>query len=239
MVRSPFSIYGRKHTYLLMAFLLAGLRHAIGRMSVVARLKSKRPKPDGCNRLDREAKLPFDQVTPSKRAMLNLPSRSKGLKKKPALNAILCRPPVPVMYGLPLRITRDRSMRQSIDSLSPFAHFQKMRGRFFTAKPDLDERPRSWCFTTCCEMRRAYRSTTLCDVRNYWNTTTMCCVRLGPGTGRRRTWRTGSHLFVRSTIMLALTRTVGRRSGVNGSNLVGSECALSTGTSFILAVSEA
>src|SRR4029453_6428957 len=129
--------------------------------------------------------------------------------------------------GLPLRITRDRSMMQSIDSLSPFAHFQRMRGRIFTAKPDLDERPRSWCFTT------------LCDVRNYWNTTTMCCVRLGPGTGRRRTWRIGSHLFVRSTIMLALTRTVGRRSGGNGSNLGGRWCAVSTGTSFILAVSEA
>jgi hypothetical protein len=51
MVRSPFSIYGGKRTYLSMAFLLAGSRHSIGRMSVAARLKSKRPKPRGRNRL--------------------------------------------------------------------------------------------------------------------------------------------------------------------------------------------
>src|SRR5882762_4142272 len=36
MVRSRFSIYGRKHTYLSTASLLAGSRHAIGRMSAAA-----------------------------------------------------------------------------------------------------------------------------------------------------------------------------------------------------------
>src|SRR6266550_6043731 len=41
-----------------------------------------------------------------------------------------------------------------------------MLGRIFTAKPDLDERPRSWCFTTCREMPLVFRSRTLCSVRN-------------------------------------------------------------------------
>jgi hypothetical protein len=41
-------------------------------------------------------------------------------------------------------------------------------GRIFTAKLGLDERPRSWCFTACCEMRLTYRSRTLCAVRNCW-----------------------------------------------------------------------
>jgi hypothetical protein len=110
-----------------------------------------------------------------------------------------------------------------------------MRGRIFTAKRDLDERPRSWCFTTCCEMRLMYRLRTLCGDRNYLDTTTMCCVRLGPRTGKRRTWRTGSHLFARSTIMLALIQAVGRCSGVNGSNQAGSECVVRRRATFVLA----
>src|SRR5205814_9749801 len=130
------SLYARQHPNLSMATLLAGSPHAIGRMSVEAKLKSKKKKLHGCTRLGREAKLPFGQVTPSKRAMLNLPSRNRGLLKKPASNAISCPPRPPVMYGSPLQTTRDGSMRQSIDSSSPFAHFRSTRGPIATAQPD-------------------------------------------------------------------------------------------------------
>src|SRR5438094_264712 len=106
------------------------------------------------------------------------------------------------MYGSPLPTIRDSPMRQSIDSLSPFARFRRTRGRIFTAKPDLDERPRSWCFTTCCEMRLVCRSRTLCGVRNYSDMT--CFVLLGVTIGRRLTLRIGPHLFVSSTIMLVV-----------------------------------
>jgi len=56
----------------------------------------------------------------------------------------------------PLRTIRDRSMTRSIDLLLPFVRFRRMPGRIFTAKPDLDERPHSWCCTTCSEMRLVY-----------------------------------------------------------------------------------
>ncbi len=85
MVRSPFSIYGKKHTYLSTACLLVGLRHAIGRMSVAARLKSKRPKLDGRNRLDQGAKLPFGPVSRSKRATLTLPSPQQVIVKEASI----------------------------------------------------------------------------------------------------------------------------------------------------------
>src|SRR5205809_7835337 len=108
------------------------------------------------------------------------------------------------MYGSPLQTTRDRSMRQSIDSSSPFAHFRRTPGRIFTAKPDLDERPRSWSFTTCCEMRLECRSRTLCGVRNDSDTDITCFVRLGVTVRRRATLRIVPYLVVRSTINLVL-----------------------------------
>src|SRR5436309_8793665 len=114
------------------------------------------------------------------------------------------------MYGSPLPTIRDRPMRQSIDSLSPFARFRRTRGRIFTAKPDLDERPRSWCFTTCCEMRLVCRSRTLCGVRNYSDTDMTCFVLLGVTIGRRPRWRIERLLFVGSKVMLRLIEPVDR-----------------------------
>src|SRR5207244_1960597 len=55
----------------------------------------------------------------------------------------------------------------------------------------------------------------------------------GVTIGRRLTLRIGAHLFVRSTIMLVLIQTVGRRSGVNGSNRAGSECVVSQLVVFV------
>src|SRR4030095_16291350 len=72
MAQSQFSISGRKPTYLSTAFPLVGMRRAIGRTSVAVKLKLKRPKLHGFNRLGREAELRFGQGTPSKRAMLTL-----------------------------------------------------------------------------------------------------------------------------------------------------------------------
>jgi hypothetical protein len=54
-----FDLRQETHTYMLTACLLVGLQHAIGRMSVAARLKSKKRKPHGRNRLNRVAELPF------------------------------------------------------------------------------------------------------------------------------------------------------------------------------------
>src|SRR5215510_8172034 len=67
MVRSRFSIYDRKRTYLSTDCQLVGMRRAIGRMSVAARLKLKRRKLGGRDRLFPGAKLPFGPAGPVKK----------------------------------------------------------------------------------------------------------------------------------------------------------------------------
>jgi len=96
-------------------------------------------------------------------------------------------------------------------------------GRIFTAKLGLG---RTTKFMVLYGMLRNATHVSLEDIvrrQKLLGTTTMCCVQLGLGTGRRRIWKTGSHLSAYSMIMLALIPTASRSSGVNGSSRVRNE----------------
>src|SRR5260370_24369852 len=69
---------------------------------------------------------------------------------------------------------RVRSMRKWTALFLLFARFRKIPGRISIAKRVLDGRLRSWCFTTCCEMRIECRWRTSSSVKRFLVTTTTC-----------------------------------------------------------------